>query len=375
MATGVRPGGSPGETGELPQRGITRRRMVGYLLAAPTVVAAARFGLVPEQASASIPTVQPVDHYDLSDILTDAALPTMGLLTVTVNNDGSASFELPRAEVGQGITTATAMTIADEMSLPVDMVHVTLADARPELVWNQLTGGSNSMHALYQPLRVASAIARGALLAAAAEELKVLTSQLSLKDGVFTTPDGRSLSYGDLAQKAAVSKTTTVTPQLKPASAQSIVGTEQRRVDALAAVTGAKTFAMDLEVPNALPTMLCRPPTINAHALTVNNLSAVRAMPGVTDVAIVGHNQFVQGGVAVRARTFGQCIDAVRALDVKWAPGPVDDKSADDVLADLKKNELPLTPTLPGTTLDQRFTFHFRPGDALETNCAVADVR
>jgi isoquinoline 1-oxidoreductase beta subunit len=79
--------------------------------------------------------------------------------------------------------------------------------------------------------------------------------------------------------------------------------------------------------------------------------------------------------VAVRARTFGQCIDAVRALDVKWAPGPVDDKSADDVLADLKKNELPLTPTLPGTTLDQRFTFHFRPGDALETNCAVADVR
>jgi isoquinoline 1-oxidoreductase beta subunit len=375
VATGVRPGGSPGETGEVPQRGITRRRMVGYLLAAPTVVAAARFGLAPEAAKASIPTVQPVDHYDLSDILTDAALPTMGLLTVTVNQDGSASFELPRAEVGQGITTATAMTIADEMSLPLDKVHVTLADARPELVWNQLTGGSNSMHALYQPLRVAAAVARGALLAAAAEELKVLASQLSLKDGVFTAPDGRSVSYGDLAEKAAATKTTTVTPQLKPASAQNIVGTDQRRIDALAAVTGRKTFAMDLEVPNALPTMLCRPPTINGRALAVNNLSAVRAMPGVTDVAIVEHNQFVQGGVAVRAKTFGQCIDAVRALDVKWAPGPVDDKSADDVLADLKSNELPLTPTLPGTTLDQRFTFHFRPGDALETNCAVADVR
>ena len=30
----------------------------------------------------------------------------MPLLAVTVNPDGSASFELPRAEVGQGITTA-----------------------------------------------------------------------------------------------------------------------------------------------------------------------------------------------------------------------------------------------------------------------------
>jgi len=299
----------------------------------------------------------------------------MGLLTVTVNPDGSASFELPRAEVGQGITTATAMTIADEMSLPVDEVHVTLADARPELVWNQLTGGSNSMHALYHPLRVAAAIARGALVDAAAEELNVLASQLSLDGGVITAPDGRKLSYADLAHKAAASKTTKVTPQLKPASAQSVVGSEQRRVDALAAVTGKKPFAMDLQVPDALPTMLCRPPTINGRAVRVNNLDAVRAMPGVTDVAVVEHNQFVQGGVAVRARTFGQCIDAVRALDVEWAPGPVDGKSADDVLADLKKNELPLTPKLPGTTLDQRFTFHFRPGDALETNCAVADVR
>lgn len=348
---------------------------MGYLIAAPTVVAAARFGLVTEQAKAAIPTVQPVDHYDLSDILTDAAMPTMPLLKVTVNPDGSASFELPRAEVGQGITTATAMTIADEMELPIEKVHVTLADARPELVWNQLTGGSNSMHALYGPLRVAAAIARGALADAAAEELNFLVSQLSLKDGVFTAPDGRTVSFADLAEKAAVSQTTQVTPTLKAESAQTIVGTGQRRIDALAAVTGQKQFAMDLKVPNALPTMLCRPPTINARALAVQNLAEVKGMPGVTDVAIVEHNQFVQGGVAVRAKTFGQCIDAVRALKVTWAPGSVDGKSDDDVLADLKKAELPLTPTLPGTTLDQTFTFHFRPGDPLETNCAVADVR
>ena len=44
-------------------------------------------------------------------------------------------------------------------------------------------------------------------------------------------------------------------------------------------------------------------------------------MSGVTDVAIIPHTQFVPGGVAVRATTFGQCIDAIQALQVQWAPG------------------------------------------------------
>src|SRR3712207_9399449 len=79
---------------------------------------------------------------------TDAARPTFALLTVTINPDGTASFDLPRAEVGQGITTAIAMTIADELELPVDKVNVTLADANPDLQWNQFTGASNTMHAL-----------------------------------------------------------------------------------------------------------------------------------------------------------------------------------------------------------------------------------
>src|SRR4051794_37177284 len=246
-------------------RAFTRRRMVGYLIAAPTLVTAARWGLLPEPAKGALPTLQPTDAVDLTDILTDAALPTMALLKVTVNPDGTASFDLPRAEVGQGITTAVAMTIADEMELPVERVHVTLADARPELVWNQLTGASNSMHALYQPVRTAAAIARGQLALTAARELGVSESDLKLSNGVFSAPDGRQRSFGDLAEKAAVTKTTTVKAQLKPRAAQSLVGRPQRRTDARAAVTGAKTFAMDLQVPDALPTMICRAPTINGR--------------------------------------------------------------------------------------------------------------
>jgi isoquinoline 1-oxidoreductase subunit beta len=354
-------------------RGISRRRFIGYLIAAPTLVAAADLRAA-QPASASVPTVQPVDFYDLTDLLTDAANLTASLITVTINSDGTASFALPRAEVGQGITTAVAMVIADELELPLDKVDITLSDARPELEFNQLTGGSNSMHVLYDQVRVAAAIARGQLALTAAKQLQTPLPALTLKNGVVTGPGGASLSYGSLTSTAAASRTRAVLAQLKPASQQTLVGTPQPRIDALQIVTGTKQFAMDLDVPGALPTMVCRPPTINGTALAVLNEAQVRAMDGVTDVAIIPHTQFVPGGVAVRATTFGQCIDAVRALQVQWAPGAAAGKSDADVLADLTTAELPLTPAL-GQTLDQRFTFYFRPGDPLETNCAIADVR
>ena len=353
--------------------GISRRRFIGYLIAAPTLVAAADLR-VASPARASVATVQPVDFYDLTDLLTDAANLTAGLITVAIHPDGTASFALPRAEVGQGLTTAVAMVIADELELPLDKVEITLSDARPELQFNQLTGGSNSMHVLYDQVRIAAATARGQLALTAARLLETPLPKLTLKNGVVAAPDGTSLSYGALASPAAVSRTQAVLAQLKPASQQTLVGTPQPRIDALEIVTGTKQFAMDLDVPGALPTMVCRPPTINGTALAVLNGAAVREMDGVTDVAIIPHTQFVPGGVAVRATTFGQCIDAVRALEVQWAPGDAAGKSDPDVLRDLVSAELPMTPAL-GQTLDQRFTFYFRPGDPLETNCAVADVR
>jgi isoquinoline 1-oxidoreductase subunit beta len=353
--------------------GISRRRFIGYLIAAPTLVAAADLRAAP-LARASVATVQPVDFYDLTDLLTDAANLTASLITVTVNPDGTASFALPRAEVGQGITTAVAMVIADELELPLDKVDISLADARPELEFNQLTGGSNTMHVLYDQVRVAAAIARGQLALTAARQLETPLPKLTLKNGVVTTPDGASLSYGSLTSTAAASRTRAVLAQLKPASQQTLVGTPQPRIDALEIVTGTKQFAMDLDVAGALPTMVCRPPTINGSALAVLNEAQVKAMDGVTDVAIIPHTQFVPGGVAVRATTFGQCIDAIQALQVQWAPGAATGKSDADVLGDLIAAELPMTPAV-GPTLDQRFTFYFRPGDPLETNCAVADVR
>ncbi|MGV9941470.1 molybdopterin cofactor-binding domain-containing protein [Streptomyces sp. NPDC003401] len=357
---------------------FARRRFLGYVLAAPTLTTAAR--LVPTSAARAdapspdalppaLPSPEITELVDLNDVMTAAALPTSGLITVEVNPDGTVSFALPRTEVGQGVTTSTAMLIAEELGIPLARVHITLADARPELLFNQLTGGSNTTFSTYTPIRVAAAVARDRLLRAAATAWGTTVAELAWEAGVISGPGGRSADIGTLSRGAAAVRTEQVAVALKPRDMFTVIGRPHGRVDARAAVTGRKRFTLDLDVPDAMPTMVCRPPTINGTVGSVSNLAEVRSLPGVTDVVVI------PTGVAVRATTFGRCIDAVRALKVSWRPGSAEGKSDASVLEELRAAEPPmglppLTPSVEG-----KFTFHFRSGSALEPNCAVADVR
>jgi len=359
--------------------GVTsRRRFLGYLIAAPTLVVAADLTaesiFAPAAANAAVPSLpQPSDVVDLSDLLTYATVPTANLISITMNPDGTASFAMPRVESGQGITTSTAMIIAEELDLPVEKVIVTLADARPELLFNQFTAGSNTTLSTYTPFRVAAALARQQLLKAGAIALGDNVGNLLTKAGMVISTSGLgAIPFGDLATKAATSVTQTLTTTLKPPSSFTVVGKPHNRVDALEAVTGRKVYAMDMVMPTALPTMICRPPTIKGTPRSVANSAEVKAMPGIT------HVEMISTGVAVRGRTFGQCIDAVNALKVTWNPGTVDGESDATILAKLKAAEIPLAvPSVPllTRTVEASFTFNFRSNSALEPQTAIADVR
>jgi isoquinoline 1-oxidoreductase beta subunit len=358
-----------------PSGGFGRRRFLGYLLAAPTLAVGVQFasGLAdPQAANASIPTLpEPEEIFDLGDAQDLAALPTSGLITVTVNPDGTASFAAIRTEVGQGMTTAIAMMIAEYMDLSLDQVTVTLADARPELIFNQLTGGSDSMRSQYGPTCAAAALARQQLVAAAARRWNAAPSALRTERGRVIHPDGRSLGYGALAAEAASSRTHRVAlPELESPSTFRILGTPQNRIDAPDIVTGQKQFGMDLRVPGALPTMVARPPTINGTVKSFNNPQQILAMPGITDVAVISH------GVAIRGQTFGQCIDAIQKVNVTWGPGTVDGQSDASVLAALQAAAPPFAvPPLGALSVVGEFTFYFASNTPLEPDCAIADVR
>ena len=55
---------------------ISRRQFIGYVIAASTLVTAADLR-APQAARAAVPTTQPVDLYDLSDLLNDAGRVTL----------------------------------------------------------------------------------------------------------------------------------------------------------------------------------------------------------------------------------------------------------------------------------------------------------
>lgn len=353
--------------------GPSRRSFMGYVIAGATLATGAEMTMGSEEAEAVIPTPpQPPEILDLNDLLTTAATPTANLITVKIEKDGRASFALPRAEVGQGIVTSTAMIIAEELELPLDKIDVTLAKARPELMFNQLTGGSNTTISTYTPIRVAAALAKQQLLKAASSLLGDTVDALVAKSGVITGSSGKSVSYAELSAKAAVADTVRASVTLKKSTQHEVIGTPQGRTDARDAVTGKKTFAMDMKVPNALPTMVARPTTHNGTPVRLKNKSTVTAMPGVTDVAKV------ETGIAVRAKTFGQCIDAIREMDIEWDEGKLAGESDATILKKVKKAELPMVvPKVPvlAKQVDAEFTFRFRSNSSLEPNCAIADVR
>jgi len=364
--------------------GVSRRGLLTFAVSAPVLTVGAGLATSTE-AQAALPLVPPdtTDFFDLGDAVTLTSLPTMPLVKLTIGTNGRVTFEMPRAESGQGISTALAMMIAEELDVPLNMVDVTLADARPELLVNQLTGGSTTVRSFAGVLPLMAAQARARLLLAASKQWGVSTSSLSTANGFVLSNDGRKAAYAVLTLGASL-----IPPPLdvlpKSPGQYKVIGKAAGRIDALDIVTGRKTFTLDLKVPNAKPTMVRRPPTILGTVVSVNNLSAIKAMPGVIGVVVMpkgGSIVPIPPGVAVMAETFGQAWDAVNALDVTWGSGTIDKENNDTITAKLKAAVPALgvppvsIPLLGSVTIDAEFEMAPLSHAALETDCAIVDVK
>src|SRR3979490_2785404 len=128
---------------------------------------------------------------------------------IRIDNAGKTTLVMPQVEMGQGVYTAGAKILAEE--LDADFAQVTLQHAPPNdrLYGNptfglQVTGNSNSIRAFWQPLRDAGAGARAMLVQAAAQQWQVEPSGCTTSNGEVThTESGRKLSYGALAAAAS----------------------------------------------------------------------------------------------------------------------------------------------------------------------------
>src|SRR5258705_11356497 len=110
---------------------------------------------------------------------------------IRIDGAGHTTLVMPQVEMGQGVYTAVAMILAEE--LDADLSQVTLQHAPPhdKLYGNptfgiQVTGNSNSIRAFWKPLREAGAGARAMLVQAAAREWQVETASCTTANSEVT---------------------------------------------------------------------------------------------------------------------------------------------------------------------------------------------
>jgi isoquinoline 1-oxidoreductase subunit beta len=249
-----------------------------------------------------------------------------------LNKDGTVTLAMPKSEMGQGIFTALAMIVAEEMDLPLSSVRIEqspidkiygnvlgLAEGIPfrpddegalartarwtmQKVMRELgimmTGGSSSVKDLWLPLREAAAMAN------AARRL------------------GNKYKVGD-----------PLTYKLKEAKDFKLLGKPTPRTDLDGKVNGATAFGMDASAldgkkPDFYAAVLMSPQRGGAVE-SVASKEAITLRPNLN-----GHGG--SGGVAVIATHFWQAKKALDELKIEWALGSASAWSNDTVTQALR---------------------------------------
>lgn len=272
---------------------------------------------------------------------------------VAVSTDDTVTAWLPKSEMGQGIHTALAMVLAEELDAalaqvrvemaPVDAIYHNLVVGRdalpvsPEadprlrrvLHWFSdktmrefgvmTTGGSTSVRDTWGPLRDAAALARATLVAEAARRWGVAADACDVREGVVHHGD-RRVRFGELVRGARALPPADRFARKAP-SAYRLIGREQPRSDARVKATGEARFGIDARPDGLLYAALALPPTLGGAVRTFDE-AAARSTPGVRAVVRLTGRHGGPPGVAVIASSWPQARRGVDALAVTWDDGP-----------------------------------------------------
>ena len=257
---------------------------------------------------------------------------------VTIAPDNTITIMSKVPEIGQGIKTALPMIIAEELDADWNTVHIVQAPLDPKLYGAQFAGGSFATPLNWEPLRRAGAAARAMLITAAALTWRVPEAELTTSAGKVIAKDGRSLTYGQLAAKAAkVVPPDMKTLVLKTSTSYSIVGRSIGGIDSPKIVTGQPLFGIDVSVPGMRYAVFQKCPVFGGKVVSAN-VDAVKALPGVLNVFVInpegptglpdGMAMGLVNGVAIVANSWWQANKALETLKVVWDEGPVAHQSS-----------------------------------------------
>jgi isoquinoline 1-oxidoreductase beta subunit len=253
---------------------------------------------------------------------------------VRMDRQGTVTLIMPQAEMGQGVYTAIAMILAEELDAPWEHVKVEAAPPSDALYGNplfkiQVTGNSNSVRAFWLSLRKAGAGARLMLIEAAARRWHVTADSCSAENGNVTHPStGRTLAYTALLEDAS-RLTPPQTPPLKSIAAFKLIGKPLKRLDTPEKVNGTAVYGIDALPPGVKFATLAISPVLGGKVAHVDETKA-KQLPGVRQVVILDDFVAVVGDNTWAAK------QGLEALDIEWDDGPNAQVTTDTIWRQLR---------------------------------------
>ena len=248
--------------------------------------------------------------------LAGASSPGSASLTawVRIDADNSVTLVASQSEMGQGITTTLAATLAEELRVAWESVRIEFAPfdtayRDPVYQW-MFTGNSQGISSFYDLMRKMGTAARMMLTQAAAQRLGVAVDTLVCEgSAVHHRQSGRSVTYGEVAKLAAKLDVPT-TPALDPPAA--LPARRIARWDIPGKVDGSAVFGIDVQIPGMVAAAVRCAPRFGAR-LTSFDAAAIKSRPGV--IAVVE----VPNGLAVIAKTYWQARRALDGAKLSWS--------------------------------------------------------
>jgi isoquinoline 1-oxidoreductase subunit beta len=239
---------------------------------------------------------------------------------IRIDHSGKTTLVMPQVEMGQGVYTAVAMILCEELDGDYSQVVLETAPPNDKLYGNpifgiQVTGNSNSIRAFWKPLRVAGAAARAMLVQAAAARWQVDPSSCTAANGkVIHAASGRSLGYGDLAD-AASAIPVPQDPPLKDPKDFTLIGKPLKRFDTPDKTDGKVIYGIDAMLPGMKFATLAQSPVFGGKVGHVDD-SAAKNVPGVRQIVVLDDL------VAVVGDHFWAAKKGLDALVITWDEGP-----------------------------------------------------
>lgn len=243
--------------------------------------------------------------------------------------DGTVTVIVAEAEMGQGVTTALPMIVADELRADWKTVRWENALNDPAKYGNQLTGGSSSVRGSAATLREAAASARETLVATAAKTWGVPQAECRAENGAIVhEASGKRAGFGELVV-AASGMPVVAKPVLVETKDRAIVGTSVARLDIPQKTDGSATFGIDVQVPGMLVASVLRCPVFGGKVASFDAVKA-KAVAGVKHVVDLGT------AVGVVAVDHWSALRGRRALSVTWDEGAFAGQSDATILAKME---------------------------------------